>query len=115
MFRFRVESHISIMFRDLYFDASVGIDGAVSGRSSRTPVRRARELAADLEQFTTHAELLDLHPYSIDTTTTKPQKFIRFSPHRHGTELTSCPVDSPTRRLKSRFGINAGFGGMNLR
>ena len=61
MFRFRVESHISIMFRDLYFDASVGIDGAVSRRSSRTPGRRARELAADLEQYTTHAELLDLH------------------------------------------------------
>ena len=61
MFRFRVESHISIMFRDLYFDASVGIDGAVSGRSSCTPVRPARELAADLEQYTTHAELLDLH------------------------------------------------------
>jgi hypothetical protein len=61
MFRFRVESHISIMLRDLCFDASVGIDGAVSGRSSGTPVRRARELAVDLEQYTTHAELLDLH------------------------------------------------------
>jgi hypothetical protein len=61
MFRFRVESHISIMFRDLHFTASAGIDGAVPGRSPRSPVHRAHDLAADLEQYTTHAELLDLH------------------------------------------------------
>jgi hypothetical protein len=61
MFRFRVKSHISIMFRDLHLNVSVGIDAAVPGRSPRTPVRRAHELAADLEQYTTHADLLDLH------------------------------------------------------
>ena len=61
MFRFRVESRISIIFRDLHLDATVGIDAVVPGRSPRTPVRRARDLAAELAQYTTHAELLDLH------------------------------------------------------
>jgi hypothetical protein len=61
MFRFRVESHISITFRDHHVSASIGVDGAIPGRSLQSPTRPACDLAAELEQYTTHAELLDLH------------------------------------------------------
>ena len=61
MFRFRVESHISVMFRDLHLTASAGVDGALSSRSPRCPVHRPHDLVTELEQYTTHAELLDLH------------------------------------------------------
>ena len=61
MVRFRIESHISITFRDLHVSASVGVDSAVTHRSPRSPARRTRDLAAELEQYTSHAELLDLH------------------------------------------------------
>ena len=61
MFRFRVESHISITFRDLQVSASVGVDSAVLHRSPRSRAGGPRDLAAELEQYTTPAELLDLH------------------------------------------------------
>jgi hypothetical protein len=61
MFRFRVESHISITFRDLHVSASVGVDGAVPDRSPQSSGRSARDLMTELGQYTTHAELLDLH------------------------------------------------------
>jgi hypothetical protein len=61
MFRCRVESHISITFGDIHFSASVGVDSTVPVRSPRIPARPASDLAAELEQYTTHADLLDLH------------------------------------------------------
>jgi hypothetical protein len=61
MLRFRIESRVSLDFRHRRIDAGVAVEGAVAARFRPSRgLNHARDLATELEQYTTPAELLDL-------------------------------------------------------
>src|SRR5262245_23174857 len=61
--RFRMESRFSLEFRNRRIELGVAVGGALAARprSSRGRQRATSDLETELAQYTTPAELLDLH------------------------------------------------------
>jgi|SRR3954447_4275699 len=102
MFRFRMESHISIVFRDLHLTASAGVEAAVPGRPPRGPVLRPHDLAAELAQYTTHAELLDLHAVLDRHDDTETGEIRSILAAQAWNRAHQPPADSPIRPVIRR-------------
>ena len=94
---FRWKSHMSLEINDLRLTMSVSISASTPERPERREVGHRRDLAAELAQYTTPSELLDLHAAldRYDDADTEDIRAILDAQARH--RLTSPWTRSPTR------------------